>query len=111
MSHTQKKDAFSNKGWYTSNNGGRMKSYALKIENTGLPTTTFIGQVVMTGIGNVESFKSNDVNAVKTFLSSRGVYLEDINAALQIMEDEGHNKAEFGTFGSFTYSTFEGNAQ
>lgn len=59
-------------------------------------------------VTRMDEIHSPDMNDIVTFLSDRGVELDEIKFAFSEMEKNGHNKAGFGTFGSFISSWFEG---
>lgn len=55
-----------------------------------------------------DEIKTKDAQEAISFLTDRGVESKEIKVALNIMEDNGHDKAEFGMFGGFIMSSFTG---
>ena len=54
---------------------------------------------------------SNDENEVFDYMTSMGVDGVDLDYALKIFEDEGHNVASFGVMGGLVSTSFEGVVQ
>lgn len=59
-------------------------------------------------VSRLDEIHSNDVEDIYVFLMDRGVEEGEINAAFVEMEKNGHNKANFGSFGSFISTSFQG---
>lgn len=97
-----------------------MKSCKLIVKNEGLPTQSFEVVVTETTANDkkqkvdseeIANFRSPDINKVAAFMSKYDVTKHDLSDALKVMDDNGHNVANFGWFGGFVFSSYEGTVQ
>ena len=93
-----------------------MKFCTLRVKNQGaFPLFEVLVESVISNESNkridstvVDKFQSFQVSEITEFISKYDVGAVEIEEALIVMEDQGHNVANFGYYGSFMYSAYEG---
>jgi hypothetical protein len=97
-----------------------MESCKLYIKNLGLSNqfyefifsrSTFdksAGSIINEQIAKMEHY---DLSQIRAFAESYGVEGKELNLAVEVMEENYHNVADFGIAGSFIFSEFTDPAQ
>lgn len=92
-----------------------MRSYVLHVKNQDAYNQTFRAAVRATTAqfekivsSEVSNFETESFEEVAAYFSKFGIMIDEIKYALEEMDDNGHNTADFGFMGRFLFSSFVG---